>query len=98
MPGRGSILSHLNWKVAIEAIGFIAIVASLILVAFKLRQNTIAVKTTAAQEAVNVGREQVLMLARDPELARIASTPYPELDALDQQRAFWIGRSFLIGM
>ena len=81
-----------------EAFGIVAIVASLILVAFELRQNTNAVRATAVQEATTVARDQILMLAQDPDMARISATPYPELNELDKRRAFWINRSAWIGM
>jgi len=82
----------------LEAFGIVAVAASLILVAFELRQNTNAARATAVQEATNVGRDQILMYARDPDIVRITATPYPELNELDQRRAFWINRSAWIGM
>jgi hypothetical protein len=75
----------------------VAVVASLVLVAFELRQNTNAVRATAVQEATSVAREQILMLAQDPDLLRLGTTPYAELNELDQRRSFWISRSGWIG-
>ena len=81
-----------------EAFGIVAVVASLILVAFELRQNTNAVRATAVQEATTVARDQILMFAKDPDIVRINATPYSELNELDKRRAFWINRSGWIGM
>jgi hypothetical protein len=87
-----------SWKEIAELTGITAIVASLILVAFELRQNTNAVRATAVQEATTVARDQILMFAQDPDMVRITLTPYSELNELDKRRAFWINRSFWIGM
>jgi len=82
----------------LEAFGIVAVVASLILVAFELRQNTNAVRATAVQEATTVARDQILMSVQNPDIVRISVTPYSELNELDKRRAFWINRSFWIGM
>jgi len=82
----------------LEAFGIVAVVASLILVAFELRQNTNAVRATAVQEATTVARTQLLMFAQNLDIARISVTPYSELNELDKRRAFWINRSFWVGM
>lgn len=95
--GKKQIIKF-DWKYALETLGIVAVVASLVLVAFELRQNTNAVRATAVQEATNVAREQILVLAQDPDLARIAATPYGELNEIDRQRAFWTDRSFWVGM
>ncbi|NIU08720.1 MAG: hypothetical protein GWN81_07675 [Phycisphaerae bacterium] len=87
-----------SWKENVELIGIVAVVASLILVAFELRQNTNAVQATAVQEATTVARDQILMSAQDPDIVRIGMTPYSELSEIDQRRAFWIDRSYWIGM
>ena len=87
-----------SWKDNAELIGIAAVVASLILVAFELRQNTNAVQATAVQEATTVARDQILMSAQDPDIVRISMTPYSELSAVDKRRAFWIDRSYWIGM
>jgi hypothetical protein len=73
-------------------------VASIILVAFELRQNTNAVEAAAVQAATTVARDQILMLAQDPDLVRITMTPYAELNEVDKRRAFWFGRSGWVGM
>jgi hypothetical protein len=82
----------------LETFGIAAVVASLILVAFELRQNTNAVQATAVQEATTVARDQILMSAQDPDITRIGMTPYSELSDIDRRRAFWIDRSYWIGM
>jgi len=82
----------------LEAFGIVAVVASLILVAFELRQNTNAVRATAVQEATTVARTQMLMYVQNPDIARIILTPYSELNELDKRRAFWINRSAWIGL
>jgi hypothetical protein len=91
-------LKSTSWKDNAELIGIAAVVASLILVAFELRQNTNAVRATAVQEATTVARDQILMIAQNPDVARIGVTPYSELSELDKRRAFWLNRSFWIGM
>ena len=60
-----------DWRGHFELIGLFAIIVSLTLLAYEIRQNTLAVQATAIQDATILGRQQILAVAMDPELARI---------------------------
>ena len=75
-----------------------AVLGGVIFLALEIQQNTNAIKATAIQESVNVARQQILLLATDPDMNRLASTDFEELSKEDRQRAFWLERSFWLGM
>jgi hypothetical protein len=74
-------MTHKNWKEAAEIVGVIAIVLSLIFVAYELRQNTLMMRAQINQSrteveispggrAVASGRKSPLRLARFGDLQR----------------------------
>ncbi len=90
-----------DWRGHFELIGLFAIIVSLILLAYEIRQNTLAVQATAIQDATILGRQQILAVAMDPELARIdkiGDANPADLSPDDAIRYFWYVRSFWHGM
>ena len=75
-----------------------AVLGGVIFLALEIQQNTNAIKATAIQESVNLARQQILLLATDPDMNRLDSTDFEELSEEDRQRAFWLDRSFWLGM
>jgi len=86
-----------NLKRNLEVIGGIAVIASLLIVAYEIRQNTIALQATAMQESTTILREQVMILATNPDLSRLMASDFEQLDADEQQRVKWSSRSFWFG-
>ena len=84
-----------QWLTLIANFG---VVAGLVFLAIEVRQNTTALQAAAIQESTNVAREQILTLATNGELNRLSMADFDELDAEDQQRIFWLDRSFWLGM
>jgi hypothetical protein len=70
-------------KGILEWFGGLAVIASLLLVAFEIRQNTNAVSAQALYDLNETGREMLLMLATDAELARLFRLGDSNPDALD---------------
>jgi hypothetical protein len=90
-----------NWREIAELVGIFAIVVSLILLGYEVRQNTLAVRATAIQDATILGRQQILALAMDAELAwidRIGDADPANLNPSEAYRYFWFNRSFWHGM
>lgn len=76
----------------------IAVLGGLIFLALEIQQNTNAIKATAIQESVNVARQQILLLATDPDMNRLDVADFEQLSEEDRQRVFWLRRSFWLGM
>ena len=74
------------------------VIGGLIFLGVEIQQNTNTTRATAIQEATNVARQQLLMLAMDPDLMRLVMTDFDDLDELDQRRMANVIRSFYIGM
>ena len=90
-----------NWRVAFEAIGLVAIVLSIIFLAFEVRQNTQAMRATAIQATTDVARQQLLMLVTDQDAHRIEMLGHNDPNQLtleEQRRYFYMIRSFWLGM
>jgi len=90
-----------RWREYVELAGLFAIFVSLMLLGYEIRQNTLAVRATAIQDATILGRQQILALAMDPELARINSigdANPKDLSPDDARQYFWFKRSFWHGM
>jgi hypothetical protein len=90
-----------NWRTYSEIVGIFAIVLSLILLGYEIRQNTLAVRATAIQDATILGRQQILALAMDADLARIdkiGDVNPANLNPDEAARYFWFNRSFWHGM
>ncbi len=90
-----------NWRVVFEAIGLVAIVLSIIFLAFEVRQNTQAMRATAIQATTEVSRQQLLMLVTDQDVHRIEMLGHNDPDQLtseEQRRYFYMIRSFWLGM
>lgn len=76
----------------------IGVVAGLVFVALEVQQNTNALHANAIQESTNVARQQILTLATDKALNELNMSDFSTLDTNDQQRIFWLKRSFWLGM
>ena len=76
----------------------IAVLGGVIFLALEIQQNTNAIKATAIQESVNVARQQILLLATDPDMNRLDTADFGQLSQEDRQRVFWLRRSFWLGM
>lgn len=76
----------------------IGVLGGVIFLALEIQQNTNAIKATAIQESVNVARQQILLLATDPDMNRLDTADFEQLSEEDRQRVFWLRRSFWLGM
>ena len=92
---NGCVVNKLKHN--LEIIGGIAVILSLLVVAYEIRQNTTALQATAMQESTTILREQVMILATNPELSRLMASKYDELDPDEQRRVRWSSRSFWFG-
>jgi len=63
-----------KWKDALELVGIVAIIGSLILVAFELRQSTAVATTQATFEINSMLDNSYRMRAQDPVLAQLIRT------------------------
>lgn len=79
-------------------IGNLAVLAGLIFLALEIQQNSNAIRASAVQEAKNVARTQILMYVQDAEVNRLGTADYDSLSPEDEQRRFWLDRSFWLGM
>ena len=68
-----------------EWIGGLAIVASLLLVAFEIRQNTNAIAAQAVFDLNQSANQELLMLAADPEMSRLVNLGNTDPDALNSE-------------
>lgn len=75
-------------------LGNVAVLAGLIFLALEVQQNTNAIRASAVQEATNVARSQILMFVQDPDINRMAMADYESLGPEDQNRIWWMSRSF----
>ena len=72
-------------KEKLEWLGGIAVVASLLLVAYEIRQNTNTVSAQALYDLNESGKEMLLILATDAELARLFKMGDSDPDALNSE-------------
>jgi hypothetical protein len=86
-----------NFRRNLEIVGGIAVVVSLLIVAYEIRQNTTALQASAMQESTTILREQVMILATNPDLSRLMASDFEQLDLDDQRRVKWSSRSFWFG-
>ena len=84
-------------KQNLEIVGGVAVILSLLIVAYEIRQNTTALQATAMQESTSILREQVMVLATDPDLGRLMASKYDDLSPDEQRRVKWASRSFWFG-
>lgn len=86
-----------NWRTIGEIIGLVAIVGSLGLVAWEVKQANALGKASMANESTNNYNQLNLIAFSDPEVAsfhvRMAETDLQELDKTDRERvkafAYW---------
>ena len=79
----------------------LGVIAGIIFLGLEIQQNTRMMQAAAIQDSTGIAREQILMFATDAETNRIAmiGTEDPSVLSLEeQQRFFWINRSFWLGM
>jgi hypothetical protein len=84
-----------------EWLGLLAnfgVLGGLVFLGIEVSQNTRALQAAAIQESINVARQQILMFATNPDLNRITMMDFEDLGEEDRQRAFWVDRSFWLGM
>jgi hypothetical protein len=74
-------LKKVAWKYVFEGIGVIAIVASLILVAMELRQNTNVAQANALFQLSAALDDSYRRRAQDPELAQLIKDGHDDLNA-----------------
>jgi hypothetical protein len=77
-------LKKAEWKYAFEGIGVIAIVASLVLVAMELRQNTNVAQANALFQLSAALDASYRMRAQDPELAQLIKDGHEDKDSLTE--------------
>ena len=86
-----------NFRRNLEVAGGIAVIVSLLIVAYEIRQNTTALQATAMQESTTILREQVMILATNADLSKLVASDFDRLDADEQGRVKWSSRSFWFG-
>ncbi len=74
-----------NWREYFELGGFVAIVVSLVLLGFEIRQNTLAVQATALQQHFEQNTALVLAKLDNPELRASIIKGSKGLDALTDE-------------
>ena len=90
-----------RWRILFEGVGLIAIVLSIVFLAFEVRQNTQAMRAAAIQDATDVARQQLLMLVTDREAHRIEMLGHEnpgQLTPEEHRRYVYMIRSFWLGM
>jgi len=88
-------------RVVAEAVGFVAVVLSIVFLALEIRQNTAAMRAAGVQEATNVARQQLLMLVTDADAHRIEMLGHEDPNQLtpeELRRYRYMIRSFWLGM
>jgi hypothetical protein len=87
-------LKNISWKYVFEGIGVIAIVASLILVAMELRQNTKVAQANALFQLSAALDDSYRRRAQDPELAQLIKDGHDDEESLTEiereQFASWL--------
>ena len=92
-------LDQLNAWLALAA--NLGVIAGIVFLGLEIQQNTRTMQAAAIQDSTSIAREQILMFATDAETNRIAmvgSENPSNLNPEEQQRYFWINRSFWLGM
>ena len=91
-------MDRLNrWLTLIANLG---VLMGILILAFEIRQNTLALQATAIQESVSRSRETLLMFATDPEVNRIemiGGEDPSKLSSEELRRYGWIIRSYWMG-
>ncbi len=75
-------------KERLEWLGGIAVIASLLLVAYEIRQNTDTASAQAVYELNTAGNELLLLMTTSPELGHLISTANANPDELDADEWF----------
>jgi hypothetical protein len=91
----------MSGKTIRETVGFIGVIASLIFVGLEVRQNTLASRAAAIQEATNVARQQMQMYITNPEVGRIRLTggENPTRLSTEERATYgWLLASYLWGV
>lgn len=87
-------MAKVSWKFVFEGIGIVAIVASLILVAMELRQNTDIAQANALFQLSAALDDSYRRRAQDPELAQLIRDGHDDKEALTdlerEQFASWL--------
>src|SRR5262245_23427171 len=90
-----------EWTSIAQIVSAIAVVVSLVFVGLEVRRNTLSVQATALQGVIGIAREQLLLMAGNAELNRIAmigDDNLAQLNPEERMRYFWQDRSFWLGM
>ena len=90
-----------EWASIAEIIAAVAVVISLFFVGSEVRRNTRAVQAASLQSVIDIARQQILLMASNPELNRIAmigDDDPSKLNPEERMRYFWQDRSFWLGM
>ena len=74
------------------------VIAGLIFLGLEIQQNTVAVRASAIQESTNVGRQQILTFATNPDLIALNLKDIDDLNEVERSRVQWSSRSFWLGM
>ena len=90
-----------EWASVAEIVAAGAVVVSLFFVGFEIRRNTRATQAATLQSAIDIARQQVLLMASNAELNRISmvgDNDPSKLNADEKLRFFWQDRSLWLGM
>ena len=71
-----------KWRIAFEVFGIIAVVVSLVLLFYEVRENTVAVRANTTQQIMDSSRQFLLDIALDEELTRITIAGREDLSNL----------------
>ena len=85
-------------KGKLEIVGVVAVVLSLLFVAFEIRQNTTSLQAAAIQASTEVARENIMALVNDPSLLELKNKAPGALTTAEAQRLYWLSRSFWLSM
>jgi hypothetical protein len=76
----------------------VGVIAGIVFLAFEIRQNTTSLKASAIQASTEVARENIMALVEDPSLIELRNKPPGELTETEEQRLYWLSRSFWLSM
>ena len=76
------------WRDVAEIIGVVSIATGLVLVAWEIRTNTLAVESASSQAVTDASLDVLLQLASNPELARLRRKGDFDIESLTDDEAW----------
>lgn len=94
--GSSNSVNSIRLRDILELVGAAAVLVGLVFVGLELRQNTAAMEAATLQNQTDASTEFLLLIASDPDLARIwrdSINDTVELSELDSLRFFLVSRA-----